>query len=250
MFLGILIIIIAIGAYLAFENTIREHSELMGYDILIAKTNISKDTIIRTAAEAERLFTVRRIPQNEVVPSAIKVEGTTEAEGNIVSIIRNFFLPPERTITAEYLQKLTNRKITENIFENQQILSIYLSKDVTEFEEGERLFAVPVTFLTSVGGKIQKNDYVDIWVQYKDDTSRRVVGPLSIIQIKDANNREIEGDSVSIPAVVIFKLNQEQIMIVSQKMNMGTIFLTKWGTTPQIPAQLEAFPSLPAEITE
>lgn len=245
MILGILIIVVAMMAYLTFENTIREHSEVLGYDILIAKADIPEGTIIRTTEEAEKFFGTRRIPQNEVVSSAIHIEGVVQGETGIISTIRNLFLPPEKNISPQDLQNLTNKKIVENIFQNQQILKSYLSADIAEFAEGERFFAVPVTAIASVGGKIEKDDYVDVWVQYKDGVARKIVGPLQIIEIRDSNSREIEpGDVGRIPAIVIFKLNQEHITVISQKMNMGTMFLTKWGTTPQFPARLE---NLPAE---
>ena len=78
------------------------------------------------------------------------------------------------------LQALVNKKITTDIYKNQQVLSIYLSNDLVEFEEDERYFAVPTNYIDSVGAEISKDDYVDLWVHYgskheKEGTSEKLL---------------------------------------------------------------------------
>lgn len=242
--LGLLIIVIAITAYFLFDLNVRRQSEALGHTVLVARDNIPEGTIIRSIEDAQKLFTAIRIQQAYEVPSALRVS-ILETDGNegffmsLINKFRNKIIPTEPTIDPKDLQQLVNKKITINLLKNQQISEIYLSNDITLFESDERLFAVPVTYVNAVGGEIAKNDYVDIWVYYNNQapqilqgTSAKLLGPVRILKIKGENNNEIKSGSEAIPKVVLFKLDENQIKLLSEKMRFGEIFLTKWGRTP------------------
>lgn len=238
--LGILIVLLAFGSYFFFDLSVRENSEVMGINVLIAKQDIPEGTIIRSAQEAEALFGVRKISPNEAVASAIRVNTVAAKADNFLARIQNFFSRNSEQISTEDLQNLTNKRITAQVYKNQQMLSINLSDDITDFQDDERLLAVPINYINSVGGEIKKGDYVDVWLSYKngDKVSEKVIGPLRVIKLKDANNKEIAPNSAVIPTIVLFKLNEAQIESVSGKMHHGDVFLVKWGITPTA-AQLE-----------
>jgi Flp pilus assembly protein CpaB len=238
--LGILIVLLAFGSYFFFDLSVRENSEVMGINVLIAKQDIPEGTIIRSAQEAEALFGVRKISPNEAVASAIRVNTVAAKADNFLARIQNFFSRNSEQISTEDLQNLTNKRITAQVHKNQQMLSINLSDDITDFQDDERLLAVPINYINSVGGEIKKGDYVDVWLSYKsgDKVSEKVIGPLRVIKLKDANNKEIAPNSAVIPTIVLFKLNEAQIELVSGKMRHGDVFLVKWGITPTA-AQLE-----------
>ena len=165
--LGILLVIVTIGSYFLFDANIKQNSQAMGVNIVIAKENIPEGTIIRSVQEANKYFGVKRIAQTDAVPSSIRVNvKQTSSEGNILDRIRKTFVPEVLEIADADLQALVNKKITTDIYKNQQVLSIYLSNDLVEFEEDERYFAVPTNYIDSVGAEISKDDYVDLWVHY------------------------------------------------------------------------------------
>mgnify|MGYP000921840537 CR=1 FL=1 len=237
--LGILLVIVTIGSYFLFDANIKQNSQAMGVNIVIAKENIPEGTIIRSVQEANKYFGVKRIAQTDAVPSSIRVNvKQTSSEGNILDRIRKTFVPEVLEIADADLQALVNKKITTDIYKNQQVLSIYLSNDLVEFEEDERYFAVPTNYIDSVGAEISKDDYVDLWVHYgskheKEGTSEKVIEALKVVKVKGANNEELKGDSGSVPSLVIFKMSEEQISVVSKKMHEGSLFLTKWGRRPE-----------------
>jgi Flp pilus assembly protein CpaB len=240
--LGILIIFLAVGAYILFDTNVRQNSEAMGVDVLVAKVNITEGTIIKSVDQARDMFKAVRVPLSEEVPTAIRVEIVTERRGGIAGFfknITNMFVPEDPQISTASLQKLVNKKVTTSILTNQQVPEIFLSSDTMEYAPDERLFAVPVSYLHSVGGEIKKNDYVDLWIRYDNNadrdqkgTAEKLLGPLRIIKLKNSSNQEIKSGSDGIPSVVIFKLTEDQIKKLSEIMQKGDMFLTKWGVNP------------------
>jgi Flp pilus assembly protein CpaB len=242
--LGILIIFLAVGTYILFDTNVRKNSEAMGVDVLVAQVNITEGTIIKSVDQAREMFKAVRVPLSEEVPTAIRVEIVTENEGGIAGFfkgLKSMFAPENPQISTASLQKLVNKKITTSILTNQQVPEIFLSSDITEFGPNERLFAIPISYLYSVGGEIKKNDYVDLWVRYGNNAgaglkgmSEKLLGPLRILKLKNSSNQEIKGSSDGIPSVAIFKLTEDQIKKLSEVMQQGDMFLTKWGTNPNL----------------
>ena len=247
--LGILLVIATVGSYFLFDINIKQNSEAMGVDILIARTNIPEGTVIRRLEDANKFFVAKRIAQSDAVPSSIRVRTVKKDDGSFLDKIKSFFTVStgELEVAQEDLMLLLNKRITTNIYKNQQVLSIYLSDDIEEFAENERLFAVPTSYIDSVGAEISKDDYVDLWVQYggnheRKGTSEKIIEALRIVKIKSANNEEINNNSNkgngTVPNLVIFKMTEEQIAVVRKKMHEGTLFLTKWGRKPSTEARI------------
>ena len=247
--LGILLVIATVGSYFLFDINIKQNSEAMGVDILIARTNIPEGTVIRRLEDANKFFVAKRIAQSDAVPSSIRVRTVKKDDGSFLDKIKSFFTVStgELEVAQEDLMLLLNKRITTNIYKNQQVLSIYLSDDIEEFDENERLFAVPTSYIDSVGAEISKDDYVDLWVQYggnheRKGTSEKIIEALRIVKIKSANNEEINNNSNkgngTVPNLVIFKMTEEQIAVVRKKMHEGTLFLTKWGRKPSTEARI------------
>ncbi len=249
--LGILLVIATVGSYFLFDINIKQNSEAMGVDILIARTNIPEGTVIRRLEDANKFFVAKRIAQSDAVPSSIRVRTVKKDDGSFLDKIKSFFTVStgELEVAQEDLMLLLNKRITTNIYKNQQVLSIYLSDDIEEFDENERLFAVPTSYIDSVGAEISKDDYVDLWVQYggnheRKGTSEKIIEALRVVKVKGANNEEIDSNSNkgngngAVPNLVIFKMTEEQIAVVRQKMHEGTLFLTKWGRKPSTEAKI------------
>lgn len=231
--LGLVIIAAAFAAYFFFDTGIRQNSDAFGVAVVIARRDIPEGTVIRTVDQAADLFTVRRVPQVEVVPGAVVVEDTREL--SFLQRARSWFTVTEE-ITGEGLAALVNRRVVERIRQNEQVVAEQLSTELTEFAPDERLFAVSVTYLDAVGGEVRRGDWVDLWVTYRSKQgeirSEKIIGPIRVERIKNDNNQAIEGNSTSLPEVAVFKLKESQIKTVSEWMRAGTVFLTKYGVTP------------------
>ena len=242
--LGILLLIVTIGSFFLFDANIKQHSPAMGWDVLVAKTNIPEGTIIRNLEDAEKYFGVRRVTQAEAVPNSIKVNVTGKENESFLDKIKRPFTYEEVEVTKEDLAALVNKKITTDIYKNEQVLSIYLSDDITEFEENERFFAVPTSYIDSVGAEVKKDDYVDLWVHYEgkhehSGKSEKIIEALKVVKVKGANNEDLDNnDNNAVPNLVIFKMTEEQIAVVRRKMSEGSLFLTKWGKKPDIEARI------------
>lgn len=252
--LGTLVILISIVSVFLFDANIRQNSLSMGFNVLIAKENIQEGTIIKSVDEAASLFTTRRIAQTEAVENAIKVNSIS-ANKNLIERIKSKLIPTNDYIKPEDLQALVNKKVVNQIYKNQQVLSLDLSEDTTTFKSDERYFAIPVDYVSSVGAEISKGDYVDIWIRYGNKhinagQSEKVIGPLKIQNIKDGNNEAIDSEGSNIPGVVILKVNEKQIKLLSELMNEGTLFLTKWGITPSDNTYFEAEPKTNEVVIE
>lgn len=237
---GLLLIIVAVVAVFLFENNVKQNSQLLGLNVLVAKTTIQEGTVIKSLEQANELFTVKKIPQKDIVDGAIRVNAV-DREVGFLDFIKDIFVPSEPQISPQDLKGLINKKVTTTLYRNQQVIDKYLSNDTVEFEKDERLFAIKTSYINSIGAEINKGDYVDVWIHYgqgspKAGTSEKVIGPLRIVKIKDANNTEITSNQKLIPQVVIFKLNESQIALLSQKQFEGELFLTKWGVTPSADA--------------
>lgn len=241
--LGVLLIIVAIIATFLFENNIVQNSQALGFNVLIAKTNIQEGTVIKNLNQANQLFTTRRIARADAVEGAIEVNAIdAKKAGGFLDFIKGIFIPYEPQISPRDLQGLVGKKVTTTLYKNQQVVSSYLSNDPIEYKNDERLYAIKTSYIDSVGAEINAGDYVDVWVYYGQGTpkaghSEKVIGPLRVIKIKDANNAEIGPNQKMIPQVVIFKLNESQIAVLSQKQFEGELFLTKWGRTPAVETQ-------------
>ncbi|MDD4804668.1 MAG: hypothetical protein PHN69_05905 [Candidatus Pacebacteria bacterium] len=233
---GVLIIIVAVGTYFLFDINIRQQSQMMGVNILKAKTTIPEGTVIKNINQASKYFEISRTVQNDIVQGAVKVNAIKENKS-----LKDCFMSTEDEISHEDLKGLVGKKTTVTISKNQQVLSNYLIDDTTEFNENERLFAITTTYKDSVGAEVTNSDYVDVWVYYgkgspKAGVSEKIIGPLKIFRVKDGSNNEIkdgESSGDKLPQIVIFKLLEDQIALLSQKQHEGTLFLTKWGITPQ-----------------
>lgn len=230
--LGIAIMILSIVGFVYFDATIRVNSEAMGANIVVARENIPEGTVLKNADMVKQYFKVVRIPRSQVVPNALSV-GVKYGGGNIVDAVKAFFNPEERQIADSDLKALINKRVTTTIYKNQQIIKDYLSDDPTEFAPDERLYAVSISYVESVGAEVHKGDYVDLWVRHPGGDAQKVIGPLKVIKLKDANNEEILGNSKAIPKLVIFKLNDNQIATVSTLLTNNTAFVVKYGITPE-----------------
>lgn len=233
--IGILLIATSIISVFVFENNIKVNSETFGFDVLVAKRTIPAGTVIKDENQAASLFTARRITQSEAVAGAIKVNAVNTEPQNLIDRIAGIFVPKQsKQISPQDLRGLVGKKVVTTIFENQQVSNYALVNEPVEFKENERLFAIKTGYLESVGAEVSKDDYVDVWIYYgqgpKAGTSEKVIGPLKVVKLKDANNVEITKDQKLIPQVVIFKLTEDQIALLSKKQYEGTLFLTKYGT--------------------
>ena len=237
--LGLIVLIVSVMAYFMFDTAVRQNSTAMGVNVLIAKQNIPEGFIIRDTETATEYFDVKRMVQSEVVPSALNVNVQSKTSGNLIEKVKQIFSPKDYEITEADLKGLVGRKSTQTILKNQQVISGFLTTDLTEYKEDERLFAVPTNLQASVGAEVGKGDWVDLWISYNDKArnglSTKLLGPLKVIKVKDANNAEInDSNSALIPQIVIVKMNEEQIRKVSEEMKSGDLFLTKYGTNPKV----------------
>jgi Flp pilus assembly protein CpaB len=251
--LGICIFVVSVASYFLFDINIRKSSTTMGVNVLIAKDTIPEGFIIRDAETANKYFGVIRLTQNEVVPSAISVSGQKQSGGGFFDQIKSLFSPTDYELASSDLTSLAGRKVTQTLYKNQQVIASYLTTDLTDFAPDDRLFAIPTAFQQSVGAEVHKGDYVDIWITYTDKTregmSEKILSPVRVVKLKDANNEEIGGSKNAIPQVIIVKVNEAQIKMLSEKMKVGDLFLVKWGVTPSQDALTQAKVTPPDEAT-
>lgn len=250
--LGLVIVVAAVSSYYFFDAGIRQHSEAFGVTVLVAREEIPEGTLIRDAKQAGTLFKAKRVPRVDVVPGAIEVAEAREL--SFWEKARSWF-SVEAEASVGDLQALVNRRVTETVRKNEQVLADQLSTDLTEFAPNERLVAVPVTYVDAVGGEVHKGDWVDIWVTYRDEQtkqykSQKIIGPLELQLIKTGDNQVIDKHSKAIPQVALFKMGEDQIALVSTWIRAGTVFLVKHGVTPATQTQLHVTDEPPAQATE
>lgn len=241
--LGILIVILSVGAYFLFSANVKNNSEAMGINVLVAQKDIPEGTVIKNTDQAAELFSVRKMAQAEAVENAATVNAVNLANPDLFSKIKNYFVPQGYEASLEDLKGLVNKKVTRDYLKNEQISGKFLSNDIIEFADDERLFAVPTTYTDSVGAEVKMGDYVDLWINYGDKHARAgkseiVAERLRVVKIKDGNNVEIT-DGKEIPKLVVFKLDEDSIAKISELSLQGAMFLTKYGVTPTAPAKAE-----------
>lgn len=236
--IGILCLIIGLLGLFFIDNNIRRNSSSMGDAVLMAKENIPEGFIIRyygndeaglakTKEEIDKYFTIKKIPKSEQIQNALTVETTTKLSLN------SFFKKSEishLSINDDFLKNIVNKKITMPLLPNQQISINWLSNDLTEFTDDERIFNLSVDLTSSVGGEINVGDYVDVWTS-KNGIAQKVLGPIRILKIKSADNLEPTNEQKVIPSTIIVKCDEEQIKEL-KKLESNSLFLTKYGIKP------------------
>lgn len=232
--LGFIIIILTFVLYLFLSNTIQENPE-MGEYMLIAKTNIPKDTIIDNLEKATELFETKKISKSQIVENAIKVNAYTQAKKDGAwGYVVNFFAPTKYNIKPEDLQNLIGKKTNIDITKNQQIISSWIVDNKFNIKEDERLYAVEISYIDAVAGEISKGDWVDIWIRYSKDNnnySEKLIGPLQVFKTKN-EKKEIVKDLDGVPIAYEFSLNEKEISYISTKIKEGDLFFVKWNDTP------------------
>lgn len=228
--LGVIIIVLSIGCYFLFDRTLKENSIAMGSTVLIAKQDIKGGCVIKSQQDVMKYFAVKKIQQSNLVKGVVSVP-SKKVNGGMIGAA-------QYGLEVNTIKKLINKKIIKDIPCNQQILISDLSNQTIEFKNDERLFAIPVDFLTSVAGEASVGDHVDIWInkssnQLQAKTSKKIMGPVQIVKIKDGNNINISKsrnkitNNPSIPKAVVIKANESQIKALSIEMQKGKLFLTK-----------------------
>ena len=237
--LGIFVVIFAALAYILFESHIKDSSNLVAVNVVVANENIDSDTIIKDVEQANKLFTVKRIAIDDVVSGAITASSDTTVDNSLFTKIKEYFTKSD--IDKSQLSQLVNLKLTRAYSKNEQILSAFVSTDITEFAADERIYA-PEGLIpnASIATELHQGDYVDLWVIEqnpitKEFSSRSFYGPLKIYKLKDGESNELTGTSTSSSVNMVFKLNTEDIANISAGLKEETIkgcFVVKYGSTP------------------
>lgn len=231
--IGVLAIVIGVVGAIYFSKTVSENSEYLGYSILVANDDIPQGTFIKDVEQAKKYFIAKKIRKVDLVNTALRVDTVESADENLLSSLKAKLFPSTYgTITPELLNKLVNRTVLVKVMRNQQILDSYMEKGVAvDITKDEKEFAIPIDYLESVGGEIQKGDMVDLWIQYSDKanggSAEKIIGPIKVNKIKDGNNEEIQIGDKRIPKIAIFWLKDDNIKLLRDKQQLGVFFLTK-----------------------
>lgn len=231
--IGVIIMILVGASYFMFEAFVKDSSNVTAQNVVVAKTEIPEDTVIHNAEEAAKYFEIKRISNTNVVDGAIIVDTGDYGDAGLISKLQDQF--SINTASTDAINQLIGYKLTRKYVANEQILIGELSTDVTEFDSNERLYAIETSYVNSVAAEINVGDYIDLWLVTIEDeitTSRKLIGPLKIYKLKTSDNVNITDTSTAIPSIVIFKLDEETIEYISTMQNNGTVFFTKYGTSP------------------
>lgn len=235
--LGIMIVLVAVSTYILLDTSVKNNSEVMGVGILVVKDEIQEGVIIKDVEQAQNLFGVKKFARTDIIPNAIEVSPIKSNNENILDRVKGYFKPNEYELSKSDLARLVGKKVSVNLYRNQQVITDYFADDNVEITENERYYGIPTSYTDSVGAEVTKGDYVDVWISYdkKDSTKKpeKLIEALNVIKIKDEKNLEVTKDAKNLPAIAIFKLTEDQIALFSQKAKEGTLFLTKWGVTPE-----------------
>ena len=226
-FLGVFCIGVGLFGFFFIDNNVRRTSKEMGDAILMAKVDIPEGFIIKSQQDLNDYFTVRKVPKTDEIKNAITVD--TVEKFSLSSILHKSELT-DLHIDPNFIQNLVNKKVTTTLLPNQQVSANWLSNDVTEYGPNDRIFNFSVSLNTAVGGEINVGDYVDVWTSQTSNI-QKVLGPIRILKIKSPDNLESTPQQRIIPATVIVKCSEEQI-IQLKKVENQNLFLTKYGVKP------------------
>lgn len=237
--LGILIVLLAGFSYVLFEYHVKETSNLLSSNVIVAKTDIQMDTVIKSEAQASEMFFVKRVNVNDLVSGAIAVSSNTNNDNSIMSKIKSIFITP--TPDTSQLSQLVGLKITRNYKVNEQILSDYVSKDIEEFGSEDRIYSPNGKILinSTIATELHAGDYVDLWIiQYAEDGGQPIAssfyGPLKIYKLKDAEGNVLTGQDTSAAVYPTFKISNKDIALIESTLNQEncTSFIVKYGSKP------------------
>ena len=237
--IGIIVIILAAFAYIMFESHVKTSSNLTAVNVVVANQDIPCDTVITNLDQAKKLFTVKRLPINDVVSGAVTVSSADNVDKSFFTKIKSWFIQSDPD--TEQLSQFINLKLTREYAKNEQILSTFVSSDITEFEEDERIYTPDGLIVNSaIATELHKGDYVDLWILTQDEITKEVkaksfYGPLKIYKIKDADSNELTGESISATVSLIFKLSNKDIANISSRLQENDCigcFVVKYGAQP------------------
>lgn len=231
--LGILLTVLAVGAFILIDHNLGSSSTTLGENVLVAKENIPEGTVINTVNDASRYFTVKRIAKADLVSGYIAVN-VVQSDMEWLERIKNLFVPEEPVATEEDLKGLVGYRAIDTIYKNEQVIAAKLTKGDLQGKADERLFAISISYIPAVAADIKKGDYVDVWITYDSKhpmagRSEILFSKLKVAKLKDSRNAEIKPGSNEIPSAVLFMLTDEHIQTLSEKLEEGKLFLTKYG---------------------
>lgn len=187
--LGVLIIVFAVIGYFAFDNTVRQSSEMFGQEMAVFNKPIKAGQIISQAD-----LTVKKIKREQLVPGALE---------------------------ASKMESLIGQVALIDMYPNEQIIpNRFVAKD-KYYSNNTRLIAFPTTLIDTVAATVRPGNYVDIWVKpnpaYPAQNYKEPVKLFENVRIEGLKNEAgIDVDKVEngVPAIVIVRMTDEQIKLL------------------------------------
>lgn len=205
--IGILAIIFSIIGYFTFDSTIKQSSELLGYNMAVFSHPIKSGHII-----TENDITSAKIKQKDCVYGAVKYTDKQSVIGEVALI--DF---------AANEQILPSRIVDQNLY----------------YEKGTEFVSFTTTFNDSVAATVKAGDLVDIWLKptpayptvgYK--IPERLFKKIRIEKIKTEGNQDLNQVQNGIPFIMVVSLTDEQIKVLKTYVpdtNSNTTFLTLYS---------------------
>lgn len=237
--IGIFVVILAAFAYIMFESHVKTSSNVTAVNVVVAKQDISCDTVVKDIEQAKQLFTVRRVSIDDVVSGAVTVSSTEDVDSSLFTKLKSYFVKSEPDYNQ--LSQFVGLKLTREYAKNEQVLSDFVSTDITEFKENERIYTPDGLIVNSaIATELHKGDYVDLWILTQNEVTEEVTatsfyGPLKIYKIKDADSNELTGDATSATISLVFKLSNDDIANISARLQENDCigcFVVKYGAKP------------------
>lgn len=195
LFLIILSVLIGAGTFLGIQRYVYKLEEKV--PVVIAKDNILAFTeITEDLIEVKDVSTIN-LPEGYAPKSELVIGMYTGSLG---------------IHKAEFISR-------DKVFKEDEIKDNLLKNKI---EKGNVAVAIDVDIITSVGGTIKENDYVDISV-VNDDFNVTPVEGIKVIGVKDKDSTDIEKSKEEnpLPYVVIFEATPDERDVVVKISKLG-----------------------------
>lgn len=204
--LGVIFILLSIGAWFAYSNTIKNNSELFGKEILVLKSDVKNGEKL-----TKDNVTVKKVKQVDIITNALTEKHFSEIENKVAAI---------------------------NLYRNEQLTLERIVDESSYKPETTRIVSLAIDGIGALSGTIKSGDLVDVWDE-KDVTKKAelVLKDIEIIAIKDAQNQDADKIQGAIPTSIVLRVDNDEN--TEKIKSIQKAFVTK--STNQIKGKLDKY---------
>lgn len=208
--LGVLVVVLTVVGYFAFDSQLRENSNLLGKDMAVLTGPLVPGSVIK-----EENITAKRVKREQIVPNAIEYKDKDLIIGKVTLF---------------------------DMYANEQLVATRLVDGSKYYPKDAKLITFTTNLVDSVGANVKEGDIVDMWLRARPEFPNRkepqkIFSHVRIEQLKTQNNNQVSKEQNGVPYLCSIYLTDEQVAIFRTLVPDAAnpeVFFTLYGNQVQV----------------